>query len=173
MRIDWDTPVDVLMHGTNIDYVDLDDGELMHWKYIKKEKRPNGKWRYYYDVDQLKDDLGVDEKERMNKANAEYKQAMKDAKNYQDYVTKEHYRLGQTNPHSEYRHYTENEYRYLQGLTSIKDAKVKAAEKAGRKASEATSDFYKTPLGKLNKFEKSVKKGLKVVSKFFSKLFGK
>lgn len=23
--------------------------ELVHWKYIKREKMPNGKWRYYYD----------------------------------------------------------------------------------------------------------------------------
>ena len=27
----------------------LADDELMHWKYIKKEKKPNGKWKYYYD----------------------------------------------------------------------------------------------------------------------------
>lgn len=30
--------------------------ELYHWKYIKREKRPNGKWRYYYDKKQLKQD---------------------------------------------------------------------------------------------------------------------
>lgn len=29
-------------------YIDLDEGELMHWKYIKREKLPNGKYRYYY-----------------------------------------------------------------------------------------------------------------------------
>lgn len=25
------------------------DDELYHWKYIKREKRPNGKWRYIYE----------------------------------------------------------------------------------------------------------------------------
>ena len=49
MRITWDTPVSELMHSEDdgIRYIDLDEGELMHWKYIKREK-VNGKWRYYY-----------------------------------------------------------------------------------------------------------------------------
>lgn len=38
----------------NISYIDLDESELMHWKYIKREKLPNGKWRYYYDESELK-----------------------------------------------------------------------------------------------------------------------
>lgn len=28
--------------------------ELYHWKYIKKEKDKNGKWRYYYDKNAIK-----------------------------------------------------------------------------------------------------------------------
>lgn len=39
--------------GSNIRYIDLDESELMHWKYIKKEKLPNGKVRYYYDQSEL------------------------------------------------------------------------------------------------------------------------
>ena len=35
----------VLMHGT---FVEVSDEELMHWKYIKREKK-NGRWVYYYD----------------------------------------------------------------------------------------------------------------------------
>lgn len=27
----------------SINYIDLDESELMHWKYIKREKLPNGK----------------------------------------------------------------------------------------------------------------------------------
>lgn len=27
--------------------------ELKHWKYIKREKSKNGKWRYYYDTTEL------------------------------------------------------------------------------------------------------------------------
>ena len=49
MRINLDTPISELYHEDNIAYIDLDEGELMHWKYIKREKLPNGKWRYYYD----------------------------------------------------------------------------------------------------------------------------
>lgn len=37
--------------------VDNNNDELYHWKYIKREKKPNGKWRYYYDKDALKKDL--------------------------------------------------------------------------------------------------------------------
>ena len=53
MRINWDTPVDVLMHSSNIRYIDLDPDEIMHWKYIKREKLSNGKYRYYYDQSEL------------------------------------------------------------------------------------------------------------------------
>lgn len=31
--------------------------ELYHWKYVKKIKQ-NGKWRYYYDIDSFKKDVG-------------------------------------------------------------------------------------------------------------------
>ena len=33
------------------------EDELYHWKYIKREKQANGKWKYYYDTDQLKNDV--------------------------------------------------------------------------------------------------------------------
>lgn len=39
-----------------IQYVDLDPDELVHFKYIKKVKLSNGKFRYYYDWDELKND---------------------------------------------------------------------------------------------------------------------
>jgi hypothetical protein len=45
--------IDVLARDYNIAYIDLDEGELMHWKYIKRVKLPNGKWRYYYDQSEL------------------------------------------------------------------------------------------------------------------------
>lgn len=37
----------------SIAYVDLAEGELFHWKYIKRAKLSNGKWRYYYDDSNL------------------------------------------------------------------------------------------------------------------------
>ena len=51
MNLTKDTPVSELMHSSNLLYVDIDEGELRHWKYIKREKLPNGKWRYYYDME--------------------------------------------------------------------------------------------------------------------------
>lgn len=44
----------ILRHGT---FRQIADDELMHWKYLKREKLPNGKWRYYYDLDSLKKDV--------------------------------------------------------------------------------------------------------------------
>ena len=44
----------------------IKDGELYHWKYIKREK-VNGKWRYYYkddDVDKARDELNAARKKR-------------------------------------------------------------------------------------------------------------
>ena len=42
-------PIQELAHGRNIRYIDLDEDEMMHWKYIKRVKLSNGKYRYYYD----------------------------------------------------------------------------------------------------------------------------
>lgn len=53
MRINWETPVDELYHGENVAYIDLDADEIVHFKYIKREKLPNGKYRYYYDQSEL------------------------------------------------------------------------------------------------------------------------
>lgn len=57
MKVTKDTTVEELIHGKKLAYIDLDEGELLHWKYIKKKKLPNGKWRYYYDFDSLKKDV--------------------------------------------------------------------------------------------------------------------
>jgi SOS response regulatory protein OraA/RecX len=54
----YDDPLEeALMHGADIRYVDLDEDELFHWKYVKRVKLANGKWRYYYDWDGLKKDV--------------------------------------------------------------------------------------------------------------------
>jgi hypothetical protein len=41
--------VHVLIHGQ---IIEVDEDTLMHWKYIKRERR-NGKWYYYYQNDYL------------------------------------------------------------------------------------------------------------------------
>jgi hypothetical protein len=57
-----------LRHGM---IVEVSDDELMHWKYIKREKK-NGKWVYYYDrsaneLSSLKGQVANLEYERNNK----------------------------------------------------------------------------------------------------------
>lgn len=53
----------------DICYIDLWPNEMMHWKYLKREKLPNGKYRYWYDKESLKKDintkLGISAKEQM------------------------------------------------------------------------------------------------------------
>ena len=71
IKINGDTLVSDLYHSDNIKHVDLDANELVHFKYIKREKLPNGKWRYYYDESELKAEL--------NKANADRYNAAKKA----------------------------------------------------------------------------------------------
>lgn len=39
---------DELKHSRSIRYIDLDPDVMMHWKYIKRVKLSNGKYRYYY-----------------------------------------------------------------------------------------------------------------------------
>ena len=43
----------VLMHGS---FVEVPEDELMHYKYIKRERTPAGTWRYYYKEDALQND---------------------------------------------------------------------------------------------------------------------
>ena len=54
MKITGNTPVDDLVHHSSID--EMSEEELMHWKYIKREK-VKGKWKYYYDYKSLKKDV--------------------------------------------------------------------------------------------------------------------
>lgn len=54
MKITGDTPLSDLLHHSSMD--ELSDDELMHWKYIKREKI-KGKWKYYYDYKSLKKDV--------------------------------------------------------------------------------------------------------------------
>lgn len=164
MRITGDTPMDVLMHGRGIDYIDLDEGELMHWKYIKREKLPNGKWRYYYDMNQLKDDLGFDERARYLKLKREYERSSRRANEtfdnwmnfYKDYDYKD-----------EYQRERNNELRI----------KASAARQVyndwTKKYNEAYNNYMHTPLGKIAKATKPIERGAKVISNLLSKLFGK
>ncbi len=43
-----------IMHNGQLHNAD----ELMHWKYVKRVRK-NGKWVYYYDRSQLREDVGI------------------------------------------------------------------------------------------------------------------
>lgn len=61
----------VIIHGQ---LHEVPDDELMHWKYIKRERK-NGRWVYTYDLKQnVKDKIGVTAKENMNKYKSQYNQ---------------------------------------------------------------------------------------------------
>lgn len=57
-------------YRNQIYYIDLDPDELVHWKYIKREKLSNGKYRYYY-----KDDAYDKAREDYHNANVKYNEA--------------------------------------------------------------------------------------------------
>ena len=54
MKVTGDTPIVDLMQHSSIN--EMSEDELMHWKYIKREKI-KGKWKYYYDYKSLKKDV--------------------------------------------------------------------------------------------------------------------
>lgn len=55
------------------------DDELYHWKYIKRVRDNNGKWRYYYHWDELREDarnkIGITQRNDYNRAANELRTA--------------------------------------------------------------------------------------------------
>lgn len=148
---------------------ELADDELMHWKYIKKERGKNGKWIYYYnrnavkqDLEKVADALGADEYERLKKAESDYKNADMDRSNargnYLDYRTS----LNNTKPTVD-----DQRAQYLYGVYTT--ANKRYAE-AGRKYTEAQNEFNKTPLGVVTKAADTVKRGMQVVSNLINRI---
>lgn len=162
MRIDGYTPVEVLRHGNSIAYIDLDDGELMHWKYIKRVKLPNGKWRYYYDVGQKARAMMYRSKQELVTA----EEAEKDARMKRDHDLD---RLKKSKSTKE----TNDAFEDLD--TSHYWVKKRTRETNFRKEAYhlAVLEYEKTPLYKLEKSKKSIEKGMKAISKAFSNLFKK
>lgn len=146
--------------------------ELQHWKYIKK-KKVNGKWRYYYDTESLKDDvkdkLGYDERERMRESAREYGRALNEQNNAKSEVDRIH---DQRKSADTTQKAAENLVELLKADKISKEAYYKARE-AGHKYAESQKEFMNTPLGKLESLQKNIKKGAEKVASLFSKLFGK
>lgn len=131
--------------------------ELKHWKYIKKVRK-NGKWRYYYDVE---DAMGVDEREayekvrlandfNLAKSNYLHNEAASKATYDSDGVSRTYSGeslklLGES---------VEYQNKYRAGLEKVNTY---------RKAYEAT------PLGKLEKIADTIRKGLNAINSLFEK----
>lgn len=162
MRIDGYTPVEVLRHGNSIAYIDLDEGELMHWKYIKRVKLANGKWRYYYDIGKRERSEMSDAKKDLD--NAKFAEGISRRNRNEDF---ERFK----NPKNEADFKDASEDLKTSNYWHKKDlADLEYAEKRYR---EAVLKYEKTPLYKLEKSKKSIKKGMKAISKAFSNLFKK
>lgn len=140
-------------------YIDLEENEIMHWKYVKREKLSNGKWRYYYDADQLKDDLGFDERDRYKKIKSEYERSAKRAdETFDNWM----------------RYY--KSYNYKDTDSRARNTELRIAANAARdtynewskKHNESWNAYMNTPLGKLAKATESIEHGAKAISNFFS-----
>lgn len=129
---------------------------LMHYKYVRKEKK-NGKWVYYYDIGEasyidgytgkkpsrikgytkLQDILGRDEQDRYNRAVSAVAQA-----------------------------------RPKPGPTTASKRAADDARfvKAGAEFTKAKKAYMKTPLGQLEKASNTIKKAKKAIGKWFKKI---
>lgn len=131
--------------------------ELTHWKYIKKYKGDNGKWRYVYEKESFKDSLGFDDRkeyidQKGKKQGAELKKLvaesnMKDAYNSQKYHNK---RTNQREAQKAMNNYMERSNEYVREAKKLDRLKKK---------------YYKTPIGRV---EKLANKGKRVVEALFS-----
>lgn len=139
--------------------------ELYHWKYIKRE-RINGKWRYYYDVDQLKDDIGITAREEMNKALTTQKQAETDLRKSKQKVNRavEDHRSYDKQSKKNNNH-SKSKDRQLRSVVDktltdyYKD--LDRANNARTKTLSITKKYNSTPLGKLEKSYENAKRKIK------------
>lgn len=168
----WDMNIDELTHGDiKICYVDLDPDEIVHFLYIKKEKLPNGKYRYYYDqseLDNAKADHAVaelnlrDAKSASEAAEAE----LASAKEHLDMVTN-------ATPTSF------AEKLAIEGGKIVANTKISLAEtkinklkpalvEAGKKYADTKAKVTKLSAG--HSIKKAISKGIIAVANFFSNL---
>lgn len=132
-------------YGTVIAKRTRPNDELKHWKYIKKTK-VNGKWRYTYDKEKLKDDIDMGLEER--------KQLM-DAKDNADFY-KAVYELTQerrNNPTAmDMKNFDGDVEKFKSEMDKQVDGTRANVVKAEKKVAECLKEYGNTPLGKLEKF---------------------
>lgn len=138
-----------LYHSDSFLGIEFSD-ELYHWKYIKK-KKVNGKWRYYYDKEQLKDDLGFDERKRYKDAKRERKYYWEQENKYldnfksrMDYINRDPQGVGVTSPEYDTVYKMANKDHDI-GMEYRKDR-----ERVDKKVNQFYNEYRRTPIGKID-----------------------
>lgn len=158
--------------------------ELQHHKYIKRVKGSNGKWRYYYDVDELKGDvkdkLGYDEKRAMESARVDYgiakansNMARSEYERVQNEVSDRYFNNGipkneVTSKILDTAYNVENKTR-VEPRKKEYDEKHSVAVVKGQDYAKAQEAYMKTPLGKISKVTTTINNGKNKVSALFKK----
>lgn len=158
------TSVDMLMHGGDIRYIDLDEGELCHWKYIKREKLPNGKWRYYYDYGQYAEADMKKAEADVNRDKQSYQDAVEDSKTARKNFSNALKTLDEK--HNEYADKYMSRKKWEKRMAS----KLKSTE---RQYNKAVKKYEETPLYKVRAAKSKIDKGAKAITKSLSKAFSK
>jgi hypothetical protein len=138
----------ILHNGT---FVEVSDEELMHWKYIKREKK-NGKWRYYYDEEAANVILDLQKTSANNARAKEFDAYLKDYERKQKIPVE--FRDTRKNPFQVDMHKTAKDYR--------------AARRAARRA---VAKYERMKVG--HAIDKAVSIGTVAVANYLSDRFSK
>ena len=141
----------------------MSEDELMHFKYIKREKQPDGSYKYYYDQSEL-DAAGKAAKAaeaESVKANIVAGGAKHEAERAREATTFKNIGYAKSRDRIEAYHNTKQEY----------DKAKKTAYQASVKAKEATKKYNKM---KVTSFvDRTISKGIVTVANLLSGLFGR
>lgn len=138
---------------------EIPDDELMHWKYIKREKK-NGRWVYYYDHTSARAELERSKKRADDAWHIALDKAgeMNDAKKARDEV-----------------HKIENDKKYTLHDAGMADAKVALSTYDYNEAEAKYNKLCKKYENKKLKYfaHSTISEGLVKVANLFSKVFSK
>lgn len=136
------------------------DDELQHFKYVKKEKLPNGKVKYYYSWNELKSDLGFDERQRLIEAKKNLS-IRKDAYDEQYEYTQKNWDAMMKDPDQ------------LAAVSYNNRRTMKNYDDAVTLVNKYTDQYAKTPLGKIEQAKAAIDSGRRTVKDMFSRVIGK
>lgn len=162
--------VHVLIHGQ---IYTMSEDELMHWKYIKREKQPDGSYKYYYDTSE-EDNAWKNSKKaeyeatkaggKMGAAQLKAQEAYNKWRNSAPYGAALDIKQAKELK-------KERDKLYEEYLKAQKEAdEATAAYKAAKKKAEKTVNKYKAQ--KIGNFlNKTVSKGITAVTQLLTSIF--